>query len=129
MSAALVAALVFALFALGYRYYSSHLSRRIFALAEDEPVPSRELVPFSVPPCSSSTPPVVQLFPRVSYLTRIDLFLLGATVLVFLALGEAVLTSRIARGRLGSKAQSIDRHARWVYALLFFLLFISTLVI
>ena len=31
-----------ALFALGYRFYSSFLSRRIFQLAEDEPVPARE---------------------------------------------------------------------------------------
>ena len=42
MNAALLAALVFALFALGYRFYSSFLSRRIFDLAADEPVPSRE---------------------------------------------------------------------------------------
>jgi len=43
MNAALLAAITFALFALGYRYYASYLSRRIFALAEDEPVPSRTL--------------------------------------------------------------------------------------
>jgi carbon starvation protein len=42
VNAALLAILVFALFALGYRFYSSFLSRRLFALAEDEPVPSRE---------------------------------------------------------------------------------------
>ena len=42
MNAALLAAVVFVLFALGYRFYSSFLSRRIFALAADEPVPSRE---------------------------------------------------------------------------------------
>ena len=43
MNAALLAALVFGLFALGYRYYSSFLSRKIFQIAEDEPVPAREL--------------------------------------------------------------------------------------
>jgi carbon starvation protein len=43
VNAALLAALTFGLFALGYRYYSSFLSRRIFQLAEDEPVPAREL--------------------------------------------------------------------------------------
>ena len=35
--------MTFGLFALGYRFYSSFLSKRIFQLAEDEPVPSREL--------------------------------------------------------------------------------------
>ena len=43
MNAALLAALTFALFALGYRYYSRFLSERIFRLSEDEPVPAREL--------------------------------------------------------------------------------------
>jgi len=43
VNAALLAAVIFAIFALGYRYYSSFLSRRIFELAADEPVPAREL--------------------------------------------------------------------------------------
>ena len=43
MNAALLAALTFALFALGYRYYSRFLSERVFRLSEDEPVPAREL--------------------------------------------------------------------------------------
>ena len=42
MNAALLAALVITAFALGYRFYSRFLSERIFALADDEPVPSRE---------------------------------------------------------------------------------------
>jgi carbon starvation protein len=43
VKAALLAASTFALFALGYRFYSRFLARRVFALAEDEPVPSRQL--------------------------------------------------------------------------------------
>ncbi|MBW2383076.1 MAG: carbon starvation protein A [Deltaproteobacteria bacterium] len=43
MNAALLALIVFVAFALGYRFYSSFLSRRIFALSDDEPVPAREL--------------------------------------------------------------------------------------
>jgi len=42
VNAALLAALTLAIFALGYRFYSSFLSTRIFQLAEDEPVPARE---------------------------------------------------------------------------------------
>jgi carbon starvation protein len=42
VNAALLAAITFAVFALGYRFYSSFLARRIFALADDEPVPARE---------------------------------------------------------------------------------------
>ncbi len=36
------------------------------------------------------------MLPRISYLTRLDYFLLGSTVLVFLALVEAACTSRLA---------------------------------
>ena len=43
MNAALLAILVFALFALGYRFYSRFLSERVFGLRADEPVPAREL--------------------------------------------------------------------------------------
>lgn len=43
MNAAVLAVLVFIVFALGYRFYSGFLSRRIFALMPDEPVPAIEL--------------------------------------------------------------------------------------
>jgi carbon starvation protein len=42
VNAALLAACTFAVFALGYRFYSRFLSERIFALSADEPVPAVE---------------------------------------------------------------------------------------
>lgn len=43
MNAALLAGIVFVAFALGYRFYSSFLARKVFVLRDDEPVPAREL--------------------------------------------------------------------------------------
>ena len=43
MNAAFVAAIVLVLFVLAYRYYSGFLTRKIFKLSADEPVPAREL--------------------------------------------------------------------------------------
>ena len=43
MNAATLALLVFVAFAIGFRFYSGFLSRNVFALSPDEPVPSREL--------------------------------------------------------------------------------------
>jgi carbon starvation protein len=43
VNAAWLAIFTFALFALGYRFYSRFLSEKVFALADDEPVPAREL--------------------------------------------------------------------------------------
>jgi carbon starvation protein len=45
VNAAWLAAITLALFAVGYRFYSSFLARRIFELRDDEPVPSREWGP------------------------------------------------------------------------------------
>lgn len=42
MNAALLAAITFAIFVLGYRYYSRFLAERVFQLRADEPVPARE---------------------------------------------------------------------------------------
>ncbi len=60
-----------------------------------------------------------RLLPPVSYLTRADKFLLGATLLVFAALGEAVWTGKLADTEREDQARRIDRRARWIYAGLF----------
>ena len=43
MNAAVVCLAGLAVFALGYRFYSSYLARRVFDLQPDEPVPAVEL--------------------------------------------------------------------------------------
>lgn len=59
------------------------------------------------------------VLPRVEYLTRLDELVLSATVLVFLALGEAILTARLAAQGRHATAVRIDWAARWVYLALF----------
>jgi len=59
------------------------------------------------------------LLPKVSYLTRMDYFILASTVLVFLSLVEVVVTSSLGgHGRLAT-ARRLDLHARWVFPLVF----------
>jgi hypothetical protein len=57
--------------------------------------------------------------PKVSYLTRADIFVLGCTLMVFLALGVAVIGSRWANSDRIEQALKVNAIARWVYALLF----------
>jgi len=66
------------------------------------------------------------LLPSVSYLTRVDRFLLGSSFLVFMALGEAVLTSRLAKRDRHVLALKIDTWARWIYAALFGVVIVAT---
>ena len=59
-----------------------------------------------------------QSLPPVSYLTRLDYFLLGATVLVFVALIQVALTSAMSERR----AASINRNSRWGFPVAFLIL-------
>jgi hypothetical protein len=52
-----------------------------------------------------------QSLPPVSYLTRLDYFLLGATILVFIALIQVSLTSTMSEGR----AASVNSHSKWAF--------------
>lgn len=58
-----------------------------------------------------------QMTPRVPYLTQLDELVLSSTVLVFLALGKAVGTSRLVHNDRIELARRVDRVARWIYAL------------
>ena len=56
--------------------------------------------------------------PKVSYVTRMDEFLLGATVLVFATLMEVIVTTMLARAEQLETARRIDRWALVVFPLL-----------
>ena len=58
--------------------------------------------------------------PRVSYVTRADLFVIGCTLLVFLALGAAVIGSRWASADRLEQAVRLNAAIRWIYVALFF---------
>lgn len=58
---------------------------------------------------------VGQDLPKVSYLTRMDLFILGSTVIVFVSLFEAVLTGVLAKGGRLKAARTIDWISRIVF--------------
>ena len=57
--------------------------------------------------------------PKISYLTAADIFVLGCTLLVFMALAVTVLGSRWANSDRMERALMTNAIARWVYLLLF----------
>ena len=57
--------------------------------------------------------------PKISYLTRMDFFILGSTVLVFATLVEALLTSMLAKHDRLESARSIDQWARYGFPSIF----------
>lgn len=59
------------------------------------------------------------LLPKVSYLTRMDTFIILSTMLVFFALGESIVTSYVSRKGNEVLALKIDKVMRVLYLLLF----------
>lgn len=69
---------------------------------------------------------LVNFMPNVSYMTRMDKFLLGALVLVFLSLVEVILTSDLAKRGNMKAAKRVDFYSRFVFPLAFgLMIFIS----
>ena len=58
---------------------------------------------------------VNDLLPRVGYLTSMDQYVLSSSLLVFLALVEALITGRLASTGRVTTAETIDRICRWLF--------------
>ena len=69
------------------------------------------------------------ILPRVSYLTRVDYFVLGSLILVFLALVEAVTSGVIAGRGKEALARKLDRWSRWVFPASFLMLIAFALLV
>jgi hypothetical protein len=67
--------------------------------------------------------------PRVSYVTRADLFVIGCTLLVFLALGAAVIGSRWASADKMEQAVRLNAAIRWIYVGLFIVVATASLML
>ena len=66
--------------------------------------------------------------PAIAYMTRADIFSIGCMLLVFLALGAAVLGSRWASVDRLEHALRLNAVARWVYVLLFVVVVVAATV-
>lgn len=68
------------------------------------------------------------MVPSISYLTRLDRFILGVSILVFFVLAEAIWTGRlVAEGKL-FRAVHVDRYGRWIFICLFILILLFAFV-
>ena len=57
--------------------------------------------------------------PKVSYLTRLDFFILSGTILVFASLIEVIVTSTIAQQEKIELARKLDRWSRLLFPAIF----------
>ena len=66
--------------------------------------------------------------PRVSYLTRMDIFIMGSTLIIFSSLIEVVITSALANQERLEQARRIDTWCRVLFPLIFFLVAVYSFV-
>jgi len=66
--------------------------------------------------------------PPVPYLTRLDELILYSTILVFVALAQVILTSRLAESNRLELARRLDAYGRWIYIGIFGLVIYTSLV-
>ncbi len=66
--------------------------------------------------------------PKISELTKLDAFIIGASFLVFATLIEVIVTSSYAKSGKVERAMKIDRWARWLFPISFILISLEALV-
>jgi len=66
--------------------------------------------------------------PKVAYFTRLDLFVFFSTLLVFIALGTAIATSKISADGKNSLAKKIEKYMRVIYLIAFVSIIVFTLL-
>ena len=66
--------------------------------------------------------------PDISYLTRLDYFILGSTIIVFCSLVQVVLTNTLVNKGELERARKLDRWSRLIYPLAFVLVCFESLV-
>ena len=69
-----------------------------------------------------------QILPQISYLTRIDLFIILATILVYIALIETAIATALHGKERKEWARRLDRVCRFVFPILFVLCSVATLI-
>ena len=66
---------------------------------------------------------LARLLPVLPYMTRMDYFTLGSTLLVFLTLIEVIVTATLSRGNNDRLVNNIDKFFRFAFPTFFFLMF------
>jgi hypothetical protein len=57
--------------------------------------------------------------PKISYMTRMDIFVLGSSILIFVTLLQSVITASLSSKGNETLAAKMDKQCRWVFPLLY----------
>lgn len=66
--------------------------------------------------------------PKISYMTRMDIFVLGSSILIFVTLLQSVFTASLSSNDKQTLANRIDIQCRWIFPLLYVLVYLLAFV-
>ena len=72
---------------------------------------------------------VTSNLPKIAYMTRMDLFILGSSILIFFTLIQSITTSSISARGNAELAHKIDSHCRWIFPCLYILVAVYAFLI
>jgi hypothetical protein len=105
------------------------MSFGVFWIDPEQPEPQVALAAMSVLAIVAFHFALNDLVPHVSYLTRLDEFILGSSLLVFLSLIQAVTTTHLASTGRSRSARSLDQASRWAFPVAFIVVLVVAFVI
>jgi hypothetical protein len=71
---------------------------------------------------------IAGLLPNVSYLTRMDLFLAGSSLIIFLALGKSLFCEHLLTKEKGATVERVHAIGRWVFLAAFLVVIVAAFV-
>jgi len=72
---------------------------------------------------------IADSLPKIPYLTRMDVFIFCSTILIFISLLEVILTTALTTKGNAVLADKTDIHSRWIFSLVYVIVFIIAFVI
>ncbi|MEO8209966.1 MAG: hypothetical protein ABI840_05365 [bacterium] len=66
--------------------------------------------------------------PKISYMTRMDIFVLGSSILIFITLIQSVFTASVSSAGNEVLANKIDKNCRWIFPLLYIIVVLIAFV-
>ena len=72
---------------------------------------------------------IADSLPKISYLTRMDIFIFCSSVLIFLTFSEAIVTAALAAKSKEALAMRIDLYSRWVFPVIYAIVILIAFVI
>ena len=104
------------------------MSMGVFWLNPKQPAPQVSVAVTSMLTLIAYRFTIADSLPKISYLTRMDIFIFCSSVLIFLTFSEAIVTAALAAKSNEALALRIDLYSRWIFPSVYIIVFLASFV-